>query len=109
MAKQREKGSGCLKKLKGCRFWYAQWYDHDGKAVRVSTRTEVKQEALDFLRREMNKRDEGFGSLADLKKAGEHLQIILTAGILAIGVAWRRVQKQSRPTGPCGAPLLNLS
>jgi len=38
---------------KGCRFWYAQFYDQNGKAVRVSTKTAVKQEALDFLRREM--------------------------------------------------------
>src|SRR5450432_915060 len=66
--KRRSKGEGSLLKRKGCQFWYAQYYDQNGKAVRVSTKTEVKQEALDFLRREMNKRDEGFGSVADLKK-----------------------------------------
>jgi integrase len=66
--KRRAKGEGSLLRRAGCRFWYAQYYDHNGKAVRVSTKTEVKQEAFDFLRREMNKRDEGFGSTADLKK-----------------------------------------
>ena len=68
VTKRRAKGEGSLLRRAGCRFWYAQFYDHNGKAVRVSTKTEVKQEALDFLRREMNKRDEGFGSVADLKK-----------------------------------------
>lgn len=68
MAQRRAKGEGSLLRRAGCRYWYAQYYDHNGKAVRISTKTDVKQKALDFLRREMNKRDEGFGSVADLKK-----------------------------------------
>ena len=43
--KRRAKGEGSLLRRKGCRFWYAQFYDHNGKAVRVSTKTEIKQGA----------------------------------------------------------------
>lgn len=66
--KRRSKGEGSLLRRKGCQFWYAQYYDSNGKAVRVSTKTAVKQEALDFLRKEMSKRDEGGNSIKDLKK-----------------------------------------
>jgi integrase len=67
-SKRRAKGEGSLLRRKGCRFWYAQYYDHHGKAIRVSTKTAVKQEALDFLRKKMSERDDGFGSPTDLKK-----------------------------------------
>jgi integrase len=88
MAQRRSKGEGSLLRRKGCRYWYAQYYDHTGKAVRVSTKTEVKQKALDFLRREMNKRDEGFGSIADLKK--------ITYGSLRTALLANYVEKGNR-------------
>ena len=49
MAK-RERGEGGLIKIRGCRFWYAQFY-RDGRQIRVSTRTEVKEKAKSELRR----------------------------------------------------------
>lgn len=62
---RREKGEGSLLKLKGCRYWYAQYYAN-GKAIRVSTKTEIKQKALAKLRELMQERDDGWN--ADLKK-----------------------------------------
>ncbi len=67
MAKRREKGSGSLIRIKGCRFWYAQYYK-DGRQVRVSTRTEVKQEALAVLRRLMGDSERGLVPVSELKK-----------------------------------------
>lgn len=66
-AKRREKGDGGLFKRPGCRFWYAQYYV-DGKAVRVSTKTEVKQEAKAELLRLMGKSNRGELTEQDLKK-----------------------------------------
>ena len=51
MAK-RERGEGGLIRIRGCRFWYAQFYT-DGRQIRVSTRTEVKEKAKKELRRLM--------------------------------------------------------
>jgi integrase len=67
MAKRREKGEGSLLKING-RFWYAQYYDRNGKQIRVSTRTEVKQEALGVLRKLMGDRDNGLIPISDLRK-----------------------------------------
>ncbi len=64
---RRPKGEGSLLKVKGCRFWYAQ-YVHNGKQVRVSTREESKMKALGFLRRLMGDRDRGLASLPDAQK-----------------------------------------
>ena len=63
----REKGSGCLKKAKGCRFWYAQYYK-DGRQIRESTRTTVKAEALAVLRRLMGDTARGLLPLTDARK-----------------------------------------
>src|SRR5260370_34838599 len=60
---RREKGEGALIKRKGCRFWYASYYDAAGVQQRVSTKTEVKQEALCTLRRLMGDRDRGLAPL----------------------------------------------
>ena len=59
---RRPKGEGGLIKIKGCRFWYAQ-YVHNGKQVRVSTRTESKMRALGVLRKLMGDRDRGLAPL----------------------------------------------
>jgi hypothetical protein len=42
---RRANGEGSLIKLKGCRFWYAQYYGRNGRKIRISTQTEVKQKA----------------------------------------------------------------
>lgn len=65
---KREHGEGSLLKRKGCRYWYAQFYDQNGIQIRVSTKTEIKQEALGELRRLMGDRDRGFAPITDLKK-----------------------------------------
>jgi integrase len=67
MAERRAKGEGSLLKRPGCRFWYAQFYQ-DGKPIRVSTKKEVKQEALAELRRLMGESERGAPSRQDLKK-----------------------------------------
>lgn len=67
MAKRREKGSGSLIKIAGCRFWYAQYYK-DGRQIRVSTKTEVKQEALAALRRFMGDSERGLLPASELRK-----------------------------------------
>jgi len=68
MAQRRAKGEGSLIKINGCRFWYAQYYDQNGRQIRVSTKTEVKQEALGVLRKLMGDRDNGLMPLSDLRK-----------------------------------------
>ena len=67
MAK-RERGTGGLFKLKGCRFWYAQIYSADGQPKRISTRTEVKQEAQHVLRNLLVDKDRGLQFAGDAKK-----------------------------------------
>jgi integrase len=65
---KRERGSGGLFKLKGCKYFYAQIYDKDGRPRRMSTRTTVKQEALAVLRNLLVDRDKGTQFLGDAKK-----------------------------------------
>ena len=65
---RRANGEGSLIKLKGCRFWYAQYYDRNSRKIRISTQTEVKQKALAILRKQMGDRDEGLAPLADVRK-----------------------------------------
>src|SRR6267378_971011 len=60
---RRAKGEGSLIKRKGCRYWYASYYDAAGNQQRVSTKTEVKQEALAFLRTRMGDRDRGLAPI----------------------------------------------
>ncbi len=67
MAK-RERGTGGLIKIKGCRFWYAQIYDKYGKQRRTSTKTTVKQEAQSFLRNLLTDKDRGVQFVGDLNK-----------------------------------------
>lgn len=56
---RRQKGEGSLIKRRGCRFWYASFYDAAGRQVRVSTKTDVKQVALGTLRRLMGNSEAG--------------------------------------------------
>ena len=58
MAK-RERGTGGLIKRPGCRYWYAQIYDVNGKPLRFSTKTEVKAKAQGVLRDLLVDRDRG--------------------------------------------------
>ena len=78
MAK-RERGSGGLIKLKNCSYWYAI-FQRDGRQVRVSTKTDVKAEALAKLRKLMGDAERGITPESDLKKI-KYEQ--LRAGLLA--------------------------
>jgi integrase len=65
---KRERGTGGLIKLTGCRYWYAQFYDQHGKQKRVSTRTAVKQDAQGILRNLMVANERGEPFVGDMKK-----------------------------------------
>lgn len=64
---RRAKGEGSLLLLKGCKVFYAQFYQN-GKQVRVSTGKRVKQEALVELRRLMGRADQGLVPVTELRK-----------------------------------------
>src|SRR5689334_7221068 len=64
---RRANGEGSLLKIAGCRFWYAQYY-RNGRQIRISTKTEVKQVALKTLRRLMGESENGAPLLSDLRK-----------------------------------------
>ena len=55
---KRERGEGGLFRMKGSRMWYGQWYQN-GKQVRVSLKTEVKEKAKRELRRKMGDAERG--------------------------------------------------
>ena len=68
MAKvKRERGTGGLIKIAGCRYYYAQFYK-DGRQIRVSTKTDVKQEAQAVLRNLMTDQSRGTLVTGDIKK-----------------------------------------
>ena len=67
MAK-RAKGEGGLFKVKGTKNWKCQYYDANGRQIRMSTGTPIKQEALAFLRKQMGDNDRGLVSVTELKK-----------------------------------------
>lgn len=56
---KRERGTGGLIKRPGCRYWYAQIYELNGKPRRFSTKTSVKAKAQGFLRDLLVDRDHG--------------------------------------------------
>ncbi|MGB9233887.1 MAG: site-specific integrase [Terriglobales bacterium] len=66
-AVRRPNGDGGLIKVDGCRYWYAQYYQ-DGRQVRVSTKTEVKQEAIATLRKLMGDRDNGLTPISAVRR-----------------------------------------
>src|SRR5439155_23999185 len=83
---RRAKGEGSLLKRPGCRFWYAQYYDHAGRPIRISTKTEVKQEALAILRRLIGDGENGLAPLSDLRKLHyAHLRQALIDSYIAEG------------------------
>src|SRR5208282_4157630 len=67
MAKRRAKGEGGLFRVKGSRFWRAQ-YIHNGKVIRVSTEESVKQKAVAVLQRLMGDTARGLPPLPDAHK-----------------------------------------
>ena len=77
---RRANGEGGLVKLKGCRFWYAQYYDQNGRKIRASTRSEIHKEALGVLRKLMGDRDRG---LAPITAARKITYRELRAGLIA--------------------------
>jgi integrase len=76
---RRLKGEGSLLKLKGCRFWYASYYQGT-RQIKVSTKKVVKQEALAVLRDLLAKRDQGIAPPSDVRKV---TYADLRAGLLA--------------------------
>ena len=64
---RRAKGEGSLLLLKGCKIFYAQFYQN-GRKIRVSTGKRVKQEALVELRRLMGRADQGLTPITELRK-----------------------------------------
>jgi len=67
MVKRRERGEGGLIKIQGCRYWYAQFY-REGRQIRISTKTEVKEEAKKSLRRFMGDTERGITPENELRK-----------------------------------------
>ncbi|HKV80012.1 MAG TPA: site-specific integrase [Candidatus Sulfotelmatobacter sp.] len=65
--RSRANGEGGLLRVAGSRFWYAQYYQ-DGRQIRVSTRTDNKQEALATLRKLMGDRDNGLAPVTDMRR-----------------------------------------
>lgn len=55
---KRERGEGGLFRMKGSRMWYGQWYQN-GKQIRVSLKTDVKEVAKRELRRKMGDAERG--------------------------------------------------
>lgn len=55
---KRERGEGGLFRMKGSRNWYGQWYQN-GKQVRVSLKTPVKEVAKRELRKKMGDAERG--------------------------------------------------
>jgi integrase len=68
MAQRRAKGEGGLFKVKGSRFWRAQYTNHDGKVIRVSTKESVKAKARLLLQRWMSDAVRGLPPLPDAHK-----------------------------------------
>ena len=65
--KRRGSGEGSVLRTKRSRFWYIQYYQN-GRQVRVSSGTEVKQEALAMLRKLMAERDDGAPPANDIRR-----------------------------------------
>jgi integrase len=67
MSKRRGSGEGSVLKVNRSRFFYIQYYQN-GKQVRVSSGTEVRQEALAMLRKLMGERDDGAAPISDVRR-----------------------------------------
>ena len=73
------KAKGILFQPSGCSIWYCQFYK-DGKQIRESTGTHIKQEALAIMRRKMGRSEQGLMSDSQLRKVR---YADLRAGLLA--------------------------
>jgi integrase len=126
---RREKGEGSLIRRKGCRYWYASFYDAAGRQIRISTKMEGKQEALGELRRLMGKSEQGIpqankkltygdiraGLLANYVERGNKSLHVLADGTEAI-VGLRQLDaycgyvpaKQDKPGNP-GIPVARIT
>jgi integrase len=65
--RKRDRGTGGLIKIAGCKYWYAQFYK-DGKKFRESTHTTVGKEAEAILRQKMGDAERGLTPTSALKK-----------------------------------------
>ena len=96
---KRERGQGGLFKLKGCRFFYVQIYDRDGRPRRMSTRTEVRSEALSILRNLLVERDKGNPFLGDTRRVKyEDLRAALISNYIERGNKSLEVLKDGSET-----------
>ena len=80
MDRRREKGEGSLIQIYGKKDpitgekkllsenWFAQYYDLNGRQVRVSTGTPVKQRAFSFLQKALQDRDKGIAPINAVRK-----------------------------------------
>ena len=64
---RRAHGEGSVLKMKGSRYWYAQYYK-EGRQIRVSTRSVVKQKALEALRKLMGDSERGLAPVTNARK-----------------------------------------
>jgi|SRR5579859_1583334 len=77
----RTRGQGSLIMVKGSPFWQARFYGLDGRKISMSTGKKLKQEAEDFLRKEMDAvRSKGMAPISDTRKIR---YADLRAGLLA--------------------------
>jgi hypothetical protein len=67
MSQQRERGSGGLFRIPGSRFWYGQFH-REGRAVRFSTKTDIKAEAQRELRKRMGDSERGIVPVSEIRK-----------------------------------------
>jgi integrase len=84
---KRDRGTGGLFKMKGSPNYYAQIY-RDGRPCRVSTGTDVKQEAQGFLRNLLTDADQGKPFIGDVSK--------ITYGQLRAGLMQNYTEKGNR-------------
>jgi integrase len=86
--RKRERGTGGLFKKRGSKYWYAQFYDANGKKHRISTKKAAKEEAQGVLRNLLTDKDRGVPFVGDLKK--------LTYGALRGALIANYVEKGNR-------------
>ena len=96
---KRERGEGGLFRMKGSRMWYGQWYQN-GKQVRVSLKTDVKEKAKRELRRKMGDAERGAAPENETRKLryGNLRQALLddyTREVTNPCKRWRTVRRRS--------------
>lgn len=72
--KQRERGTGCVTRLPGSRNYYILYYDN-GRQIRESTGTPIKQRAIALLQKRLGEKALGMAPAQDLKQLKyEHIR-----------------------------------